>query len=144
MLHSLEQFTRKYIAFNTAELFTLASLFESISLNENDFVIQKSQYVSSIYFLDSGVLKSYLENNNKVYNVKFYFGPIFFSDLHALINKTESTRNFVTVKKSNVFMANFEHIVHLTEKSERHNCFFKMIFNDDYMFDYNFNGKKII
>jgi signal-transduction protein with cAMP-binding, CBS, and nucleotidyltransferase domain len=130
MLHSLEQFTRKYVDFTTAELFTLASLFKSISLNENDFVIQKSQQVSHIYFLDSGVLKSYHDNNNKVYNVKFYFGPIFFSDLHALINKTNTTRNFVTVKKSRVFIANFEDILNLAEKSERHNSFFKMIFKD--------------
>ncbi|MEM0578057.1 hypothetical protein [Flavobacterium polysaccharolyticum] len=135
MLHSLEQFTRKYVEFNSTELFTLASLFTSISFNENDIVIKKNQQVSYIYFLDSGVLKSYIENNNNIYNIKFYFNPIFFSDIDALLKRKESTRNFVTVKESNVFMANFEDIIRLNEKSEKHKCFFEMIFEDDYMFN---------
>lgn len=138
MLHSLEIFTKKYVEFNTTELFTLASLFKPISFNEDNFVIKKSEHVSSIYFLDSGVIKSYHENNNKVYNVKFYYSPIFFSDLKAIINRRESTRTFVTVKNSYVFMANFEDIIKLNEKSEKHKRFFKMIFEDDYMFNSNF------
>jgi hypothetical protein len=136
MLHNLEQFTRKYIEFNSDELFTLASLFKPISSNKNDFVIKKSQSVSNIYFLDSGVLKSYLENNNRMYNIKFYFNPIFFSDLNAIINKKGSTINFVTVKNSNIFIADFEDIIKLNEKSEKHKLFFKMIFEDDYMFNF--------
>jgi hypothetical protein len=116
----------------------LASLFKPISFNENDFVIKKSEPVSNIYFLDSGVLKSYIENNNKMFSVKFYFSPIFFSDLNAVINRKETTRNFVTVKKANIFMANFEDIIRLNEKSEKHKRFFKMIFEDDYMFNSNF------
>lgn len=138
MLHSLEQFTRKYVDFNSAELFELASLFKPMSFNENEFIIKKSQYVSYIYFLDSGVLKSYIENNNKMFNVKFYFSPIFFSDLHAIVKRNQSTKNFVSVKKSNVFMANFDDIVKLNTKSEKHQRFFKMIFEDDYMFNSNF------
>lgn len=138
MLHSLEQFTKKYVEFNATELFTLASLFKPISLNENDFVIKKNQDISNIYFLDKGVIKSYIENHNKMYNVKFYFNPIFFSDFNAIINKNKSTRIFVTVKKSNVFMANFEDIIKLNAKSEKHKRFFKMIFEDDYMFNSNF------
>ncbi|MCZ8091125.1 MAG: hypothetical protein O9282_13080 [Flavobacterium sp.] len=138
MLHSLEKFTKKYVVFNAVELFTLASLFKPISFNENDFVIKKSEPVSNIYFLDSGVLKSYIENNNKMFSVKFYFSPIFFSDLNAVINRKETTRNFVTVKKANIFMANFEDIIRLNENSEKHKRFFKMIFGDDYMFNSNF------
>ena len=138
MLHSLEQFTKKYVEFNATELFTLASLFKPILFNENDFVIKKSQHISNIYFLDNGVLKSYIENNNRMYHVKFYFSPIFFSDLNAVIYRKETTRNFVTVKKSNVFIANFEDIIKLNEKSEKHKRFFKMIFEDDYMFNSNF------
>jgi signal-transduction protein with cAMP-binding, CBS, and nucleotidyltransferase domain len=138
MLHSLEQFTRKYVAFNATELFTLAHLFQPLSFNENDYVIKKSQSISNIYFLDSGVLKSYSENNDSIHQLKFYFNPIFFSDLTAIINKNGSTKNVVTVKKSNVFMANFEDILQLNEKSEKHKLFFAMIFEDDYMFNSKF------
>jgi len=134
MLHSLEQFTKKYVEFTSAELFLLASLFKPISFNENDIVINKSEPVTNIYFLDNGVIKSFIENNNRIYNVKFYFNPIFFSDLNAIINKKESTRNFVTVKKTSVFIANFETIMKLNAKSKNHKLFFKMIFEDDYMF----------
>lgn len=138
MLHSLEQFTKKYVEFNFTELFTLASLFKPVSFNENELIIKKSQRVSNIYFLDSGVLKSYIENNNRMYNVKFYFSPIFFSDLNAIINKKGTNRNFTSVKKSNIFMASFEDIKKLNTISEKHKHFFKMIFEDDYMFNYIF------
>ncbi|MCA6422467.1 MAG: cyclic nucleotide-binding domain-containing protein [Flavobacterium sp.] len=137
MLHSLEQFTKKYVEFNASELFTLASLFKPVSFNENDFIIKKSQRVSNIYFLDSGVVKSYIEKNNRMYNVKFHFKPILFSDLNAIINKKKSTRTFVTVKKSNVFMANFDDILKLNENSEKHKRFFEMIFEDDYVVNSN-------
>lgn len=137
MLHSLEQFTKKYIEFNASELFTLASLFKPLSFNEDDFVIKKNQHVSNIYFLDSGVVKSYIEKNDRMHNVKFHFKPILFSDLNAIINKKKSTRTFVTVKKSNVFMANFDDILKLNENSEKHKRFFEMIFEDDYVFNSN-------
>lgn len=138
MLYNLEQFTREYMAFNAAELFTLARLFKPISFDENDFVIEKSQNVSNIYFLDRGVLKSYIENNGRMYDVKFYFNPIFFSDLNGLINRKELIKKIVIVKKSNLFVANFEDIKKLNEKSEKHKLFFKMILEEDYMFDSSF------
>jgi len=138
MLHNLEKFTSKYVSFTTEEIFELASIFKPLLVQENDFVIKKGQNVSNIYFLDNGVLNSYIENNNRMFNVKFYFSPIFFSDLNAIKNQTQSSRNFVTVKKSNVFIANFEDIIKLNAKSEKHKLFFKMIFEDDYMFNSNF------
>ncbi|NHN24095.1 hypothetical protein FIA58_000265 [Flavobacterium jejuense] len=139
MLHSLQQFTRKYMEFNATELVTLASLFKPIACNENAFVIKKRQHISNIYFLNSGVLKSYRENNNRKYNVKLYYNPILFSDLNALTNRTPSTRNFVITKKATVFMANFEDIIRLNAKSEKHDFFFKMIFEEEYMFNSNGN-----
>lgn len=135
MLHNLEQFTRKYVEFTTEELFTLAHLFEPLTFNENEFVIAKNQDIVNLYFLDNGVLKSYIENNNRMYHVKFYFSPIFFSDLNAVMKRKETNRNFVTVKKSDVFIAKLEDIKKLNAKSEKHNLFFKMIFKDDYMFN---------
>ena len=70
-----------------------------------------------------------------MFHVKFYFSPIFFSDLNAVIDRKESKRNFVTVKKSNIFIADFEDIQNLNKKSSAHQRFFKIIFKDDYMFN---------
>jgi hypothetical protein len=139
MLHNLEKFTSKYISFTTEEIFVLASIFKPLSVKENDFIIEKGDFVSNVYFLDNGVLKSYIENNNKIYKVKFYFSPIFFSDLHALNNKKESIINFIIVKNSNIFMANFQDIMKLNEKSIKYKDFFNMIFEDQYLFNSNLN-----
>ena len=135
MLHNLEKFTSKYISFTTEEIFVLASIFKPFSVKENDFIIKNGDFVSNVYFLDNGVLKSYIENNNKICKVKFYFSPIFFSDLHALNNKKESIINFIIVKNSNIFTTNFQDIMKLCESSEKYEKFFKMIFEDDYMFN---------
>lgn len=81
------------------------------------------------------MLKSFVENDEKIYFEKFYFNPIFFSDINALKNKKKSQINFVAIKKSDLFSANFEDIIKLTESSKKHKLFFKKIFEDDYMFN---------
>ncbi|MFY7742573.1 MAG: hypothetical protein ACOVQR_08000 [Flavobacterium sp.] len=135
MLYSLVQFTKNYVDYNTSELVELASLFKPISLNKNEVVLINKEPLSDIFFLEQGVLKSYLENDEKIYFEKFYFNPIFFSDLNALVNKKKSQINFVAIKNSDLFKANFEDIINLTESSKKHNLFFKKIFEDDYMFN---------
>lgn len=134
MLYSLEEFSRKYVNFTAAELIALASLFKPMKLKQDEMVIKRSEIVTSIYFLDYGVLKSYLDKNGRCCNVKFYFKPIFFSDLDAICNGKETRRCFVPVRKASVFRACFEDVVQLSAKSEKHKLFFKMIFDDHYMF----------
>jgi CRP-like cAMP-binding protein len=135
MLYSLEEFTRKYVNFSSAELIALASLFKPMNLKQDDMVIKKGEIVTSIYFLDNGILKSYLDKNGRCCNVKFYFKPIFFSDLDAICNGKETSKCFVTIRKANVFIAYFEDVIKLSAKSEKHKLFFRMIFEDHYMFD---------
>ncbi|MFY8186423.1 MAG: hypothetical protein ACOVLC_00545 [Flavobacterium sp.] len=65
MLYNLEQFTIKYVYFTTEEIFLLADIFKPHTYQENDFVIKKGQYISNIYFLNYGVLKSYIQGNER-------------------------------------------------------------------------------
>ena len=134
MLHNLEKFTRRYFAFSVEELFSIANLFEPVSIDKKDILIKTGPLDAAIYFLDNGILKSYIEKNKKQYDTKFYFGPVFFSD-SAGIRKLESARSFVTVKEQEVFIAKFEDVVALNEKSENHKRFFEMIFEHNDLFN---------
>lgn len=136
MLYNLEKFSSDYLKFTTEELFLLASLFEPAIYQEDNFIIKKGQLISDIYFLNNGVLKSYRECHKEEIKIKFYFGPVFFSDLNALHTKTETTRNFVAFRESEVFIAKFEAIKNLNQKSKKHNTFFKMLYRDSYLFDF--------
>lgn len=137
MLHNLERFTRKYVLFNSEELFKMVKLFQPLSIEESNFVIQGNQSVSHIYFLDNGEIKSYIENKGKQHKVKFYFAPVFFSDVNAIKKGSRAKANFVTIKESSIFYAKFSDISKLTAKSTKHKSFFEMIFEDNYMFDAN-------
>jgi len=65
MLYNLEKVTKKYVIFTAEELFSLAKLFQPLSILDSNLIMEKGKLVSTIYFLDNGVLKSYIENNKE-------------------------------------------------------------------------------
>lgn len=135
MLHNLEKFTKDYLVFSTEELFLLANLFKPLTVDENKFIISKGQIISDIYFLNNGLLKSFTRQNNKR-NMKFYHGPVFFSDLTAIQKNDPSKRNFLPSNVTDIFIAKFDEIKNLRVKSKKHDNFFKIIFKDQYLFDF--------
>lgn len=134
MLHNLEKFTRDYIVFSTEELFMLANLFQPLAIKEDRFIIKQGELVSNIYFLNNGIIKTFTAFDDKELETKFYFKPIFFSDINAILTNTTSQSTCIATLEATVFFANFEAIKKLAKKSEKHTTFFKMIFKEHYLF----------
>lgn len=136
MLYNLKKIASDYVNFTTDELFLIASLFKSLPTNKEKYIIEKGQFISDIYFLNSGILRSYIQNDTKEENVKFYFGPLFFSDLESIVSKSKTLRNFITVNESDIYVAKFEEIKILNFTSKKHQYFFNKIFKNQYLFHY--------
>lgn len=138
MLYNLQKFCQDYAAFSTSELFQISHLFKLKQVEKGQIIFAAGQLVTEIYFLNSGVLKWFRDENYHHTEVKFYMNPTFLTDLNSIQSHTITDYTLIAMSEVEIYHADFEIIHLLMLESESHNNFFTKLFKDHYLFNLDF------
>lgn len=135
MLFNLQKFCHDYIQFNSNELFEIANLFKPKSIKKEELIYSEGQIINEIYFLNNGIVKSFRNHKNKQIEDKFFFNATFISDLNSIQSQKETKKSLIAITNVEIYVADFEDINLLMQKSEKHKQFFSTLFKDRYLFN---------
>ncbi len=97
---------KKYIAsitdFSIESWTFLYDCLEEIKFDRNEQILKEGQICSSIFFISSGLCKSYYNKDGKEINTAFYFENDFATNIKSLTTSSKSEYAIKTCEKTNV------------------------------------------
>lgn len=116
MLENLRIFVNRFAKLSDEELAALADIFSPVFVQKLDHLFLESEMVSSIYYVNDGILRGYYNNGNNEVTTNFYFGPTIMTDLIAVRNSSPTQMNVQALKDANCMVAKFSDLDNLIDQ----------------------------
>jgi CRP-like cAMP-binding protein len=92
-MESLKNYIKSQINIGEPELETIISYFEVLTIKKDRFALKQGQVATNFYFVKSGGLRIYFDNNEKQITTWIALENEFFTDLSSLKNQLPSKFN---------------------------------------------------
>ncbi len=116
MKNDIEKFMRYFlpnISENSIELFSSIMTLEHYP--KGKMLIKQGQIASNFYIIKSGIARSYMKDNEGKEHIRtLYTQQSTFGALSSLIEKKPSNASYNCLSECELYVANFEHFLHLT------------------------------
>ncbi|MDP4208547.1 MAG: Crp/Fnr family transcriptional regulator [Bacteroidota bacterium] len=96
ILHNIIQFSEDEYEF-------IEPYFEKVVLKKNQILLEEGQLCNAVFFVESGVLRNYYDNNGLDVNLSFTFENQFTTIIEAYINREPSKISIQALEKSEVW-----------------------------------------
>jgi len=115
MLDNLKMFLSRFAKLSDEELEAFIAIFSPVSIKKLDHLFLEKEMVSSIYYVNDGVLRGYYNAGNNEITTNFYFGPTIMTDLIAVRNHEPTQMNIQALKDANCMVAKFSDLDNLID-----------------------------
>ncbi len=116
MLDNLKFFLSRFEKLNDEELEAFTGIFKPITIKKLDHLFLEGELVSSIFYINDGVMRSYYNKENDEVTSHFFFGPTIFSDLISVRGQLPTKMNVQALKNCNCLVADFNDLDILIDK----------------------------
>ncbi len=116
MLDNIRFFLSRFEKLSDEELDAFIGIFKPLSINKLDHLFIESEMVSSIFYINEGVMRGYYNKENEEITTHFYFGPTIVTDLLAVRGTVPTKMNVQALKNCTGMIANFSELDTLIDR----------------------------
>lgn len=116
MLDNIRFFLSRFEKLSDEELEAFIGIFKPLSINKLDHLFIESEMVSSIFYINEGVMRGYYNKENEEITTHFYFGPTIVTDLIAVRGTVPTKMNVQALKNCTGMIANFSELDALIDR----------------------------
>lgn len=128
MLDNIRFFLSRFEKLSDEELEAFIGIFKPLSIKKLDHLFIESEMVSSIFYINDGVMRGYYNKENEEITTHFYFGPTIVTDLIAVRGTVPTKMNVQALKNCNCMVANFSELDALIDRYPKiETVFFKFL-----------------
>lgn len=102
LIYTLNEITH----FSDEELTLIEPFFERITLDKNEILLEEGQNCTTFFWIESGMLRNYYNNDGLDVNLSFAFENQFTTNFEAYINREPSKTIIQAMEKTNVWIVN--------------------------------------
>ncbi|WP_309640253.1 Crp/Fnr family transcriptional regulator [Flavobacterium sp.] len=107
MIDNLSMFLSRFEKLSEEEFAAFVAIFTPIDIKKLDHLFLENEKISSIYYIDQGILRGYYNKGNNEITTNFYFGPTIMTDLIAVRSQKETQMNVQALKPVKGMVAAF-------------------------------------
>lgn len=83
----------------------LEGVFTKKLVEKNDFILKEGQLSQKLFFIKSGIFRGYYIKDIDEITFNFFFGPTFYADTAAIVEKTPTLQNLQALQSGEVWEA---------------------------------------
>ncbi len=107
MTDNLRFFLSRFEKLTDQEMDAFIAIFKPLTIKKLDHLFLEGEMVSSIYYINDGVMRGYYNKENEEITTNFYFGPTMVTDLIAVRGEIPTKMNVQALKNCNCMVASF-------------------------------------
>lgn len=134
MRDNLNALLDRFVILNDEELEAFAAIFTPFKIQKLDHLFLEGEMVSSIYYINDGVLRGYYKKDTNEITANFYFGPTMLTDLIAVRENKKTRMNIQALKTSHGMVAKFSDLDILVDKFPNIGLIFFKFLENLYLF----------
>jgi CRP-like cAMP-binding protein len=120
--------------FTDEEFETVLSFFTLKKLKKKDFLVQEGKMCTQFCFVESGVLHSYLtDDNGEMHSVQFGFEGYWISDLYSFLAQQPAIYSIEALEDSEILVLNQSNFEKLLDKSTKFERFLRILLQNAYV-----------
>jgi CRP-like cAMP-binding protein len=116
MLDNIRFFLSRFEKLTDQEVDAFIGIFKPLTIKKLDHLFLEGEMVSSIYYLNDGIMRGYYNKENEEITTNFYFGPTIITDLIAVRGEMPTKMNIQALKNCNCMVALFSDLDVLIDK----------------------------
>jgi CRP-like cAMP-binding protein len=110
MKDRLKIFTAQLATLTDEEFEAYAALYKPVHVKKMNHLFSEGHMVKHIYYIDSGLLRSYYHKDGNDYTMGFQFAPFIITDVFSLREKKPTAMNLQALKDSECYMADIDEL----------------------------------
>jgi CRP/FNR family transcriptional regulator, anaerobic regulatory protein len=110
MKERFKAFTATLASLTDEEFEAYAALFSPVKVKKMNHLFTENQVISQVFYIDSGVLRSYYLNEGREITASFHFAPHFITDIHSMREKVPTAMNLQALKDTVCYGAHIDDI----------------------------------
>jgi len=115
-MEKFKTFLKQFTNIPDDSMNSLLNLFEPIAFKKNEFLAQEGEYSTSLFFVESGVLRAFYQNpKGEEFNKLFFTTPSIVGAYSSLITNEINKINIQCLSNCTLLKANFQSILDLYE-----------------------------
>ncbi|PZO27894.1 MAG: Crp/Fnr family transcriptional regulator [Flavobacteriaceae bacterium] len=116
MTDNLRLFLSRFEKLTDQEMDAFIAIFKPLTIKKLDHLFLEGEMVSSIYYINDGVMRGYYNKENEEITTNFYFGPTMVTDLIAVRGEIPTKMNVQALKNCNCMVASFSDLDALIDR----------------------------
>ena len=116
MNDNLRFFLSRFEKLTDQEMDAFIAIFKPLTIKKLDHLFLEGEMVSSIYYINDGVMRGYYNKENEEISTHFYFGPTIVTDLIAVRGTVPTKMNVQALKNCTGMIANFSELDALIDR----------------------------
>jgi len=125
---------QKHIQLNEEEIKYFISLIKQVKLNRRDFLLLQSERCDKIYFVNSGLLRSYsIGQDGKEATVMFAFKDWWITDMYSFVKRQPALTNIQAMENSEVLSLSKRSLEHIYMEIPKFEKFFPVLMQNAYI-----------
>ncbi|NHN24094.1 Crp/Fnr family transcriptional regulator [Flavobacterium jejuense] len=116
MTDSLKLFLSRFATLSEEEIAAFTAIFSPVSIKKLDHLFVENDKVTTIFYINDGLMRGYYNNGNNEITTNFYFGPTIMTDLIAVREHKPTQMNVQALKDSNCMVAEFSDLDNLVDQ----------------------------
>jgi CRP-like cAMP-binding protein len=105
---ALRNFIENYIAISESDWETISDCFERKEVEKNQIILNEGAICNYLYFLESGLLRYFINKDGNEITKFFTVAPYFFTSQVSFNNQKPATENIQAIEKSVVWQITFQ------------------------------------
>lgn len=123
----LQEILDSIVQFSEDEYHLLEPYIERVTLKKNQVLLVEGQLCTSIFLVETGILRNYYNNNGLDVNLRFTFENQFTTSFEAYINREPSKIIIQAIEKSDVWIIKVRDVSKQTDSFENFSTFIRRI-----------------
>lgn len=105
---ALRNFIESYVTISESDWKIISDCFERKEVDKNQIILNEGSICNHLYFLESGLLRYFINKDGNEITKFFTIAPYFFTSQVSLNNQKPSTENIQAIEKSIVWQITFQ------------------------------------
>lgn len=108
-MEKLKQFIENYTSVSETEWSEISNFFEKVIIEKDEIILREGKVCKQLYFLESGLLRFYINKDGNEITKFFTDAPYFFTSQASFNSQKPTSENIQAIEKSTVWQVSYQH-----------------------------------